>query len=76
MPEKAKGSLNKTMVRPVMYGVKKVAVIKAEEHKKQVVDMKMPRGSLPLGLPGMDKVRLVSVREECRLASLRCDGCM
>ncbi|XP_063615410.1 uncharacterized protein LOC134788449 [Penaeus indicus] len=70
VPEKVKGRLYKTLVRPAMiYGMETVAVTKVQEERMQVAEMKMLRWSL--GLTIMDKVRNETIRERVQVGELK-----
>ncbi|XP_063603267.1 uncharacterized protein LOC134779196 [Penaeus indicus] len=70
VPEKVKGRLYKTLVRPaMMYGMETVAVTKVQEERMQVAEMKMLRWSL--GLTIMDKVRNETIRERVQVGELK-----
>ena len=68
-PEKLKGQLYKTMVRPAMtYGLETVALTKSQESKFEVAEMRMLRFSL--GLTLHDKVRNEEVRKRVGVGEL------
>ncbi|XP_063615413.1 uncharacterized protein LOC134788453 [Penaeus indicus] len=70
VPEKVKGRLYKTLVRPAMiYGMETVAVTKVQEERMQVAEMKMLRWSL--GLTIMDKVSNETIRERVQVGELK-----
>ena len=67
VPEKIKGRMYTTMVRPAMlYGMETVPVTKAQEKKMEVAEMKMLRFSL--GLTRRDEVRNDTVRQRLGVA--------
>ena len=67
VPEKIKGRMYTTMVRPAMlYGMETVPVTKAQEKKMEVAEMKMLRFSV--GLTRRDEVRNDTVRQRLGVA--------
>ena len=69
VPEKVKGKMYKTIVRPAMlYGMETVAMTKRQERKMEVAEMKMLRFSL--GVTRVNRLRNEEIRERLGVTKL------